>query len=86
MGLLTIQKVQRDFPKLKVPALKASLNVGHMGTYLQKAGGTFGKAVVAYLSWKQKGDESYKSFFCKPSLDSTLIKDGWEIETKGSMC
>lgn len=82
-----MRKVQRDYPKLTVPALKASLNVGHMGTYLSKAGGSFGKAVVGYLMWKQKGDESYRSLFCNPDANSTLIKDGWEeIEAKNGMC
>ena len=67
-------------------ALKASIDVGHIGTYYQKSGGKIGKAASAFFKWQLKGDTSYKPLFCGPAADSDLIRAGFRIETKGSIC
>jgi hypothetical protein len=63
-----------------LPALKANLDTGHLGTYGAPAGGKFGKAAVAYLKWVLKGDEESKKLF--QNKDSVLYKDNWNITFK----
>jgi hypothetical protein len=84
--ILTICQGDADYGHLKVPALKASADIGHIGTYYQKYGGKMGKAAVAFFKWQQKGDLSQKPLFCSPSADSTLIKAGFKVESKNGMC
>ena len=60
------------------PALKASIEIGHIGTYYQKYGGKMGKGAVDFFSWQQKGDQSKKALFCNPSADSDLVKAGFK--------
>ncbi|KAF2402647.1 hypothetical protein EJ06DRAFT_473443 [Trichodelitschia bisporula] len=67
-----------------VPALKGSIDVGHIGTYYQKGGGKIGRAAVAYFSWKQKGETKYKAEFC--GTGGELTKVGWKFEAKNGMC
>jgi hypothetical protein len=45
-----------------------------------------GKAAVAFLKWKLKGDESQKALFCNPATDSSLVKLGFKIESKNGIC
>jgi hypothetical protein len=73
---------ERDYKNLPegLPALKASLDTGHMGTFFDKQGGKFGKAAVAYFNWVMKGDQKAKAMFMDPQSD--LKKDGWSIEHK----
>ncbi|KAF2430142.1 hypothetical protein EJ08DRAFT_589693 [Tothia fuscella] len=77
---------ERDYPLLNIPVLKASIKVGHLGTFYQKRGGAQGQALVKYLSWKQKGDSSAKALFCSPADGTQLVKTGWSIESKNGMC
>ena len=79
------KQVDSDYAKLKVPALKATIEVGHIGTYYQKCGGKMGKAAVSFFKWQQKGDAASKAIFCDPST-SDLTKLGFKIESKNSMC
>jgi hypothetical protein len=75
-----------DYANLKVPAIKLSAEIGHIGTYYQKYGGKMGKAAVAFFKWQQKGDASQKSFFCGAGADSPLVKVGFKIVSKNGMC
>jgi hypothetical protein len=45
-----------------------------------------GKAATGFFRWKLKGDTTYKSLFCNPAEDPTLIKLGFRIESKNGMC
>jgi hypothetical protein len=69
-----------------VPALKASIDVGHMGTYYQKYAGKMGKAAVTFLKWQFKDDKQSKALLCNPGADSELVKIGWKIESKNGIC
>jgi len=66
----------------KIPTVKLNLDVGHGGTYMEKQGGKFGKAAVAFFDWQMKGDKSAGQQFLSPDT-SPLAKDGWKIEFKG---
>jgi len=81
-------KGDKDFSLLPAnfPALKASIDVGHIGTYYQKNGGKIGKAASAFFKWQLKGDVSQKEMFCNPKANTELTKVGWQIESKGNIC
>jgi len=64
----------------KVPALLATINTGHMGTYFQTNGGTYGKAAVAWFNWQFKNDTAGKALLLSPG--SALAKDGWTIKQR----
>lgn len=68
------------------PAIKGTIEVGHIGTYYQKYGGKMGKAAVAFFGWKMKGDLEAKKLFCSPTPDSDLVKAGFKFEAKSGMC
>jgi hypothetical protein len=62
-----------------VPMLFASLrDTGHLGDLFTTGGGKEGAAVIAFLDWKVKGDESKRSWFCpadsKPATKSNVIE------------
>lgn len=63
-----------------LPAIKANLDTGHLGTYGAPSGGKFGKAAVAYLKWALKGDKEAKNLFTDRA--SMLYKDNWNITLK----
>jgi len=73
---------QKDYQALppKIPALVASINSGHMGTYFQPNGGTYGKAAVAWFNWQFKNDTAGKAMFMSPA--SALTRDGWTIKSR----
>lgn len=79
-------QAERDYATLKVPALKMNINVGSLGTFYQKRGGTQGQVLVQYLNWKQKGDQKAKALFCSPFADTDFVKVGWEIVAKNGIC
>jgi hypothetical protein len=66
----------------KIPVVKLNLDVGHGGTYMEKQGGKFGKAAVAFFNWQMKGDAKAGEEFLNPAT-SPLTKDGWKIESRG---
>jgi hypothetical protein len=70
---------------VKVPVLKATIDIGHIGTYYQKYGGKMGKAAVSFFKWQQKGDTSQKSKFCNSGA-SELVRLGFKIQTKNGLC
>jgi hypothetical protein len=79
---LTSSQAERDFVSLPkgLKVVKANIDAGHLGTYWDLNGGKFGKAIVEYLKWVFKDDQSSKKLFLDPN--SQLVKDGWNISTK----
>ena len=67
----------------RVPAVLASTNVGHGGTYGQDNGGVFGKVGVAWLGWQLKGDTGAtgKGMFVGASCGLCTDR-AWTIESK----
>jgi hypothetical protein len=63
-----------------------NIDVGSLGTFYQKRGGTQGQALVQYFNWKQKDDMKAKALFCSPAADSQFVKAGWQIVAKNGMC
>lgn len=66
-----------------IPTVKLNLPVGHMGTYGKSNGGLFGKAAIAFFEWQLKGDKDMGKWFLQPQENSELIRDGWDIVSKG---
>jgi hypothetical protein len=79
-----IGQAQKDYALLPkgLPAYKASLNTGHLGTYRGQNGGKFGKAAVAYLEWQLRGDAASKAIIMDPASAKSLVKDNWTVESK----
>jgi hypothetical protein len=77
-------EAQRDYEKLPkgVPALFASLDTGHLGTYAAPNAGKFGKAAVAFLDWQFRGNEESKRKFKDPQSEGSFVKDKWNITMK----
>jgi hypothetical protein len=71
----------RDLPH-GLPAVKAIIDSGHMGTYTQRNGGKYAKAAVEYFKLVLKNDQRAKSMLVGEKKNSVLIKDGWEITAK----
>jgi len=67
----------------RIPTVKLNLPVGHMGTYGKVNGGLFGKAAVAFFDWHLKGDEEMGRWFLQPQNYAELVKDGWDIVSRG---
>jgi hypothetical protein len=79
-GDFAYEKMEGDFKRLPgtINSLKASLEVGHMGTYFEEKGGKVGKGAAAFFKWQLQGDAAAKSLFFNSS--SALYKDGWKID------
>ena len=71
-----------DFERIEhVPAMVASLNVGHGGTFLQANGGPAASVAVAWLDWQLKGDSRAAKRFVGPSCG--LCSDpAWKVQRK----
>jgi hypothetical protein len=65
----------------KLPAMKASLDSGHSGTFRSTHGGKFGKAMLAFLEWQFRNDTTAKLRFDLNSAES-LVKDNWNVSAK----
>jgi len=76
---------EADYPLLPagLPAVKCSLDSGHMGTYMATGGGKFGKAAVAYFEWQFRDDAKSKLKFTDPKSEGSLVKDNWNVTMKG---
>jgi len=76
---------EADYPLLPagLPAVKCSLDSGHMGTYMSTGGGKFGKAAVAYFEWQFRDDPKAKLKFTDPNSEGSLVKDHWNVTMKG---
>ncbi len=71
-----------DFKRIEtVPAMVASLDVGHGGTFLQPNGGLAASVAVSWLDWQLKGDVQAARRFVGP--DCGLCRDpAWKVERK----
>lgn len=65
-----------------MPALKASLDTGHGGTFAAENGGKFGKAAVAYLQWQFRGNETAKAVILDPKSPRSLVSENWTVDFK----
>ncbi|WP_438037380.1 alpha/beta hydrolase family protein [Sorangium sp. So ce128] len=74
----------RDYRNTRdVPAVLASTNVGHGGTYGQDNGGVFGRVGVAWLGWQLKGDMGATGKGMFVGANCGLCTDrAWTIESK----
>lgn len=71
-----------DFAQIQsVPAVCASLPVGHMATYREPLGGEFAKVAVKWLDWQLKGKEENRSFFLGAAEDRAGHPE-WTVEHK----
>jgi hypothetical protein len=77
-------KGSKDYALLNpsVPALFASLDTGHMGTYFAPGGGKFGKAAVAFLEWQLRGNSTAKSIVMDPKSPGSLVQDKWNVTSR----
>jgi dienelactone hydrolase len=71
-----------DFKRIDaVPAMVASLDVGHGGTFLQADGGRAASVAASWLDWQLKGDLQAARRFA--GADCGLCKDPqWKVERK----
>jgi dienelactone hydrolase len=71
-----------DFKRIEhVPAMVASLDVGHGGTFMQPNGGLEASVAVSWLDWQLKGDAQAAKRFVGP--DCGLCKDPqWKVQRK----
>jgi hypothetical protein len=53
-----------------------------MGTYGAPNGGKFAKAVVAFLDWQFRGNETAKQRFVNPKAPDSLVSDRWNVTMK----
>jgi len=63
-----------------VPAVVASYEAGHGGTYAEEHGGTFGKLTRAWLNYMLKGDPRREALFRYGQTGSEF--EGWTIHAK----
>jgi hypothetical protein len=79
-----MEQALKDYDLLPkgVPAMFASLDTGHMGTYAAPNAGKFGKAAVAFLEWQLRGNKDAKSKFTDPSTEGSLVSAHWNVTTK----
>jgi len=67
----------------KVPAVWASQDVGHGGTYGARHGGPFGVAAVAWLKWQLNGDAEAAKMFVGAEQGGLCKSDPkWKVELK----
>lgn len=72
-----------DFQQItRVPVFNANLDVGHGGTWSQPQGGTMGKAALAWLDWRLKGDETAGRMFLNPTC-GLCTDPQWIVKKKG---
>jgi dienelactone hydrolase len=71
-----------DFKRLdKLPAVMASLDVGHGGTYSRPHGGEFAKVAVSWFKWHLKGDKEAAKMFAGSPCELAKTT-GWTVEKK----
>ena len=71
-GDVAFPNAQKDFDRIadNIPVVMMNSKDGHSGTYFEKNGGNYAKAVVKWLDWQLKGDISKAAFF----LDDDYLK------------
>jgi hypothetical protein len=75
---------ERDYESLppSLPAYKASLNSGHMGTFFTKNGGKYGKVSVALLEWMFRNNQTGKAMWTEPASPGSMVSEGWNVTYK----
>jgi len=75
---------EKDYKLLNagIPSYKANLDTGHGGTYSATNGGKFGKAVINYLQWQWRNDQTAKAILLDPKASGSLVSDKWTVEYK----
>jgi hypothetical protein len=70
---------RRDYTNLTVglPALWASLDTGHMGTFSAANGGKEAKAAVQLLEWQFRGNSKSRDYIL-----NGMSRDGWKVQHK----
>jgi len=66
----------------KLPAMFASLDTGHGGTYSATNGGKFGRAAVAFLEWQFRNVSAAKSMFMDPTSKDSLVNNNWNVTSR----
>lgn len=61
-----------------LPAYRASLDIGHGGTYNATNGGKFGKAAVAFLEWQFRGNDTAKAILQDGKAPGSLVSESWK--------
>jgi hypothetical protein len=82
--VLTKSQAEKDYPLLPegLPAYKATLDTGHLGTYWAANGGKAGKAAVAYLQWQFRDDPKARAICLDPKSPGSLVSDNWAVTYK----
>lgn len=72
-------QAERDFKALpaNTPAWKGNLPLGHGGDLTQTNGGKFGNALLNWMEYIFRGDETAGEYI----TGSGSQVDGWEVET-----
>ena len=82
MKLLIQANKDYDLLPNGLPAYKASLDTGHMGTFFAKNGGKSGKAAVNFLEWRFRGSEKGKAVLFDSKSPGSLASDHWNVTFK----
>ncbi|KIV99257.1 uncharacterized protein PV09_09028 [Verruconis gallopava] len=65
-----------------LPAVWASLDTGHTGTYWGTNGGKDAQAAVAFLDWWFREDQIAKQKFVDPGSAGSLVSQDWNVTMK----
>ena len=82
-GDVAYPNAQKDYERIadNIPVVMMNSKDGHSGTYFEKNGGNFAKAVIKWLDWQFKGKIGNAAFF----LDDDYLKDhqpDWTVVRK----
>ena len=71
-GDVAFPNAQKDFDRIadNIPVVMMNSKDGHSGTYFEKNGGNYAKAVLKWLDWQFKGEIANAAFF----LDDDYLK------------
>lgn len=75
------QNARLDYERIQhVPVAYGDMpTAGHGGTYKEKGGGDFGRMLLAWLDWQQKGKKAQKDVFLNSNLTAF---PGWTMQQK----
>ena len=71
-GDIAYANAQKDYERIadNIPVVMLNSKDGHSGTYYEKYGGNYAKAVVKWLDWQLKGQVGQSALF----LDDEYLK------------
>ncbi|TID25077.1 hypothetical protein E2P81_ATG04181 [Venturia nashicola] len=75
---------EQDYVQLPegLPAFKASLDSGHMGTFFTKRAGKYGTASVGLFEWFFRGDQKGKAMWTDAGSEGSMVKEKWNVTHK----